>query len=316
MEFLELISIFDSKSRRYDLKNFLLRFSVCYGVLLVAVTTGFDPNSVFAEESSSEAEVALEMPKLPDRLMLRAGWYYLFGSNATITTNTNLAGLGATVDFEDTLGGDTTASNIRADARYRFTKKHSLGFTYYRVAQGGNKVINQDILIEDTIIKAGASTTSGLSINLWRFFYNWSFYQNDKVELAISPGIYIADLRFDVSANATLQVGNEFQMVSPGTVVEEFTAPLPSVGGYVNYYISPRFNTELRADVFWLEAGSFRGSMVEFYAGAEYRIFDNFALGAAYDRLQVAVKIDDIDSNVGWNLVYLYGSLYFFSTEG
>ena len=92
-----------------------------------------------------------------------------------------------------------------------------------------------------------------------------------------------------------------------------FPLAVPSIGGYVNYFITPRLSTELRADVFWIQAGDFTGSMVEFYAGLEYRIWDNIAVGAAYDRLQVGVNTGDVDANLGFNLVYLYGSLYFFS---
>jgi len=143
--------------------------------------------------------------------------------------------------------------------------------------------------------------------------YNWTFYRTDKVELALSPGLYMADFKFNLSGNLTVQVDDQTQMFTPSTVEENFTAPLPSIGGYVNYFITPRLSTELRADVFWIQAGDFTGSMVEFYLGLEYRIWDNIAVGAAYDRLQVGVNTGDVDANLGFNLVYLYGSLYFFS---
>ena len=290
------------------------------GVALIASLAVLTPGFVCAEEAEKTEKTAkieepepLGMQKFPNRIMLRAGWYHLFGSSITITTQNTIAGIGTTIDFNETLGGETSSSSARVDARYRFNPRHSLGFTYYQVDQDGNKTINQDITFEDTIIKAGAQTSSNLSIDLYRFFYNWSFYSNDKVELALSPGLYMADFKFSLTGSATVQVGEETQMVTPSTVSETFTAPLPSIGGFVNYYITPRLNTELRADVFWIQAGSFTGSMVEFYAGLEYRIWDNIAVGAAYDRLQVGVDIDDIDTNIGWNLVYLYGSLYFFS---
>ncbi len=45
--------------------------------------------------------------------------------------------------------------------------------------------------------------------------------------------------------------------------------------------------------MFYLSVGDFRGSMVEFYAGLEYRLFKYFALGAAYDLFAVNVEHTD-----------------------
>jgi len=96
--------------------------SVWLGIVLVAALTGLAPALVSAEEAKAEEETVIERPKLPDRLMLRAGWYYIFGSTLTLTSQTDLGGLGTTIDFNETLGGDTTASNVRIDAQYRFNQ--------------------------------------------------------------------------------------------------------------------------------------------------------------------------------------------------
>lgn len=56
--------------------------------------------------------------------------------------------------------------------------------------------------------------------------------------------------------------------------------------------------------------------MNEFYLGLEYRLFKHFAVGAAYNRLDVKV---DYAPNSGagfsvyndWNILYMFGSLYF-----
>lgn len=55
--------------------------------------------------------------------------------------------------------------------------------------------------------------------------------------------------------------------------------------------------------------------MFEFYAGLEYRLFQHFAMGAAYDRLQASLRGDgDQGFNIdfSYNLAYVYATLYFF----
>jgi len=93
------------------------------------------------------------------------------------------------------------------------------------------------------------------------------------------------------------------------------TVPLPSLGGVVNYKITPRFLAQVRSDFFYVKAGDYVGSMFEFYAGLEYRLFKHFALGAAYDRLAVDVKNEGRGGfvvNVDYNLLYMYGTIYVF----
>ena len=63
------------------------------------------------------------------------------------------------------------------------------------------------------------------------------------------------------------------------------------------------------------KAGNLEGSMMEFYAGLEYRLFKPFALGAAYDRLVInaeSAASNGFRADVNWNLLYLYGTLYLF----
>ncbi len=63
------------------------------------------------------------------------------------------------------------------------------------------------------------------------------------------------------------------------------------------------------------KAGNLEGSMMEFYAGLEYRLFKPFALGAAYDRLVISAESaasNGFRADVNWNLLYLYGTLYLF----
>lgn len=55
--------------------------------------------------------------------------------------------------------------------------------------------------------------------------------------------------------------------------------------------------------------------MFEFYAGLEYRLFKNLAVGAAYDRLSTGLQNTNrggFELDVAYNLVYFYGTVYAF----
>jgi hypothetical protein len=268
------------------------------GVLAMA------PPPAAAEETTNGEE-------LPDRFMIRGGWAYVFGTNATFTFNGATTGIGTSIDYADTLGGSSSWSSFRVDSQYRFNDRHSVGFAWYRISLNGANTINQQIEINDQTIAIGATTNSSLNLQLYRLLYNYSFYRNEKVELAVSPGLYIGNLKFNLAAAGTING-------VPGSttfVQDNLTVPLPSLGGVVNYKMTPRLQSQIRGDFFYVAAGDFVGSMFEFYAGLEYRLFKHFALGAAYDRLSVDVKNESRGGwrvNLDYNLLYMYGTIYVF----
>lgn len=264
------------------------------------------PGTILAEEQKLE---------LRDRLMIRAGWAYVFGVDADVTVRGDRTGIGTSVDFSKTLGGDDSTNALRIDSLYRFNERHAIGFSWYRVALGGeNTILDRQIEIGGNVINANASVQSDLNVNLYRFIYNWSFYRSDKVELALSPGFYVAATKFDLTAQGNIQLPNNQPSTSTG-VNEHVTLPLPSFGVLLNYNILPRLQFQTRTDFFYLKVDDYEGVMFEFYAGLEYRLFKNLAVGAAYDRLSTGLQNTNrggFELDVAYNLVYFYGTVYAF----
>jgi hypothetical protein len=243
--------------------------------------------------------------------MIRGGWAYVFGATANVAVGGPVLGVGTNVDFTQTLGGDTSTDALRIDTLYRFNERHAIGFSWYRVGLSGDKNLNQQIQVRDTIISAGAFTQTSLSFNTYRLIYNYSFYRNEKVELGVSPGLYMMKTNFNFTGQGTING-------APGSVVvvnEQLTLPLPSIGLVANYNITPKLQFQSRYDVFYLSIGEYSGSMFEFYAGLEYRVIRHLALGAAYDRLQADLRGDGhqgFKADFSYNLAYVYATLYFF----
>ncbi|WP_455244502.1 hypothetical protein [Petrachloros mirabilis] len=267
------------------------------------------PQVARAEESEAQT--------LPDRLMVRGGYAYVFGADTALSIN-GTSGIGAAVDFSRALDGQREDHAWRIDSLYRFNLKHSVGFSYYNVIRKGNTALTNDIPIGDTTYKAGSQIKSQLDTALYRLFYNYSFHHDDKVELGASVGLYLADIRARFSGNFSC-TGPAPCTGDPQTFLDEdsqLTAPLPSVGFLVNYNFTPRLVVQTRFDWFYFETSQFKGTMNELYASLEYRLFKHLALGAAYDRLDVnfeyeAEKTDGWIIRNDWNIVYLFGTLYF-----
>jgi len=269
-----------------------------------------------AEEKAETPQENTEAKPFQDKLMIRGGWAYVFGATANVAVGGPLLGVGASIDFTQTLGGDTSTDAFRIDTLYRFNERHALGFSWYRVGLGGDKLLTQSIQIRDQVVSAGAATQTSLSFNTYRLIYNYSFYRNDKVELAVSPGLYMMKTNFNFAGQGTITPPGGSP--TPGSVVivnEQLTLPLPSIGLVANYNITKKLQFQSRYDVFYLSLGNYAGSMFEFYAGLEYRIVNHFAMGAAFDRLQADLRGNGhtgFSANFSYNLMYLYASVYLF----
>jgi hypothetical protein len=283
------------------------------GLVLLAVsilTLALTPLTRAEEKAPTPPENAEASP-FKDKLMIRGGWAYVFGAAANVSVGGPALGVGTSIDFTQTLGGDTSTDAIRIDTLYHFNERHAIGFSWYRVGLSGDKVLTQDIVIHDQTVNAGAATQTSLSFNTYRLLYNYSFYRSEKAELAFSPGLYMMKTNFDFAGQGIINgtAGNTV------IVKQQLTVPLPSVGLVANYNITQKLKFESRYDFFYLSLGQYSGSMFELYAGLEYRVLRHFALGAAYDRLQAGLRgngHEGFNANFSYNLLYVYGTIYMF----
>lgn len=284
-----------------------LRFRRTVRILIsVAILSACWPAFVRAEEPSD--------PPLPEKLMIRGGWAYVFGATANVSKGGPLLGIGTNVDLTNTLGVDSSTDAFRLDGLYRFNDRHAIGLSWYRVGLSGSKSLNEQIQINDQTIAAGASTTTSLNFNIWRLLYNYSFYRNDKVELGVSPGLYMMQTKFNFAAQGTI-TSPTTGTFSATSVNEQLTLPLPSIGLVANFNITPKLQFQSRYDFFYLTINNYTGSMFEFYAGLEYRLMKHFAMGAAFDRLTAELRgsgNQGFNINFSYNLLYIYATLYAF----
>ena len=284
-----------------------LRFRRTVRILIsVAILSACWPAFVRAEEPSD--------PPLPEKLMIRGGWAYVFGATANVSKGGPLLGIGTNVDLTNTLGVDSSTDAFRLDGLYRFNDRHAIGLSWYRVVLSGDKSLNEQININDQTVAAGASTTNSLNFNIWRLLYNYSFYRNDKVELGVSPGLYMMQTKFNFAAQGTI-TSPTTGTFSSTSVNEQLTLPLPSIGLVANFNITPKLQFQSRYDFFYLTINNYTGSMFEFYAGLEYRLMKHFAMGAAFDRLTAELRgsgNQGFNINFSYNLLYIYATLYAF----
>ena len=241
----------------------------------------------------------------PDKYMLRLGAYYINDTNTTIGLNPTGGGIGTLVDFNRDLGAKSELTIPRLDAYYRFNERHRIDFTAFSVKREGNKTLVIDIDLEDQSYSIGEVLISDVSYTLYKFGYSYSFYHSPKAELSLSAGLNIAkyDMSFTDSTGTKTAGGG-------------VTAPLPVLGLNMGYAITPKWSVHALVETFFLNIDDkLRATVLNFELNTEYRIWQNFAVGAGIARLgtEIAVDTPGFRANVtdAYNGFTLFGTLYF-----
>lgn len=203
----------------------------------------------------------------PDRLSIRVGGFLVRNFDTTMRLDATGAPVGTTIDFGNTLGGDSSANVVRVDGYYRFTPKHRIDVSYYRIQREGSRFLDLDIQWGDQNFTANGQFDSEIDTGTLKLGYTYSFYHNDDVELGVSVGLHTSILR----ASLTSPTGQ--------SEAESVTAPLPVIGFMMDYHITPRWTTKLSAQYFAFNGLGFRGLLTDAVLATEYRLTRHLGAG-------------------------------------
>jgi hypothetical protein len=268
------------------------RRSTITAALIVVVMTAGAP--AWAEEE-----------QYPDRFMLRLGGYQVRDADTIVRLETNTQSGGAYLDFNETLGGETSTTVLRMDGLYRFNERHGIGIGWYALKFTGSKALEKDINWAGKFYPAGTQVDSQVKFGIYKLGYQYSLFHNDKAELGASFGFHIMRTATSVVAQGINQSGGK-----------SMTAPLPVWGMFAEYRFTPRFSAYYSYQFFFVNfQDQNRGAIQDFLFGLEYRLFRNAAVGAAYNRfgMQLEAKRDPATMSfvTNWNGGMLYGAVYF-----
>ena len=165
--------------------NYLVLMPALAMIASLGVNTG-----AIADEAPTAA--------LPEKWMLRAGAYVVDGADTTVSINSDIGGLGTTIDYQRDLGGEDGDSIPRIDAYYRFNDRHRIDFTAFSISRKGERTLAIDIDIGDQNFFISETLQSEIDYTLYRLGYGYSFYHSPKTELTFTLGLNLTeyDLKF------------------------------------------------------------------------------------------------------------------------
>jgi hypothetical protein len=214
------------------------------------------------------------------------------------------AGLGVDIDLEDLLGLDSTNSVFRVGGLWRFTdnQRHRLDLSWFSLSRDSTLEILGDITFEndegeEITIGAGTTVDSFFDLDIYQLSYSYSFFQDDRLDLAAGIGLYIMPIDLGLSTSGFV---NE-------RASADFTAPLPVLGLRMDVALTPRWYIRTGTQVFYVEYENFTGSILSFAAAVEYKPWEHVGIGVGFDTLGINIEADGED----WPEIDLRGKLQF-----
>ena len=225
-------------------------------------------------------------------------------------------GLGFDIDAEEILNIDSNPLTFRADAHWRFSdnRRHRLDVRYISFRREGGRSLLRDIEFEgpggNTIeLAAGTYVESNFDIDIYQAAYSYSFFQDDRIDLAAIGGLYIMPINMSIQASGSINENSK----------ENFIAPLPVFGLRADFAITPKVFLRSRTQIFYVRYDKFTGLLTENHFAVEYLPMKNFGMGIGYDMFHLRVESDgedypyiDLKGNVEfeYGAVMLYGKIY------
>ena len=199
--------------------------------------------------------------------------------------------IGTPVDLESDLGLNTSETVLRLDGYFRFNDRHRIDFSVFDLSRDATRQIDTAITWKNIVFPISATVASDLDFNVYKLAYTWSFLRREKGYMGLSGGLYVADVAVKLSAqNLAEEEGGDV------------TAPLPVIGLRGEYRFTDKWTFRASGELFGLEYEAMDGSLIDLYAGIDYRLFEHVAIGAALNsvRLDVDVSSRKLNGSLDW----------------
>ena len=209
--------------------------------------------------------------------------------------------IGSNLDFEKTLGGDSSLSVFRADVDWHFARSHEIAASWYDLKETGSRTLTESISFGDEEFPINATVESEFRTNLFKLAYGYTFNRGARHEFTGLIGAHVLSFEASIKSNASTR--------EPRFSV---TAPLPAIGFAWTAHWSERFTTSVSLQYFGvsLDDGKYSGHFTDGLISAQYRFGRHWGLGAGYNRFELSTELNN--DNQRLTVEHKYNGLLFY----
>jgi hypothetical protein len=253
------------------------------------------------QDSSSEESDDLH-PFLTNGFSLDIGVFFP-DREWKLSVDGRLSGPNVDIDFDETLKLGDPGDIFAAELAWRFRGQWSLLAQAFDSSDSASAVLEEDIEWGDVVFGAGTGVTAGTDLTLLRLFVGRQLDTSKYHDFGIGGGIHHLEIGAFIEGTAIVNGGRVSRRESVSV-----SAPLPNIGAWYRYSLSPRWAFRARFDLLSADVGDYEGLLLNASAGVNFHAFEHFGIGVAYNYFELDVSINK--SNWRGNLEAIYDGMY------
>jgi hypothetical protein len=202
---------------------------------------------------------------------------------------------GTDFDLEDDLGLDSTTATGFGYFRWRFLPRHRVELEIFALNRDGTRMASKPFKIGKVTGDVGVRLNTSFDIAIGRITYGYSLIHDSKKELGILAGLHLADASASIAMQGDLTIGGTAFTNSEAKQGGDIVLPLPHIGGFFSYAITPKLTGSVNVLAFYLDVGDVRGGLLEVDGTLHYKVAKHFGIGGGLKYFDLDV-VDSTDS--------------------
>lgn len=236
-------------------------------------------------------------PKLTDPFLFSVG---AFVPKKTLSINVDGSVATADIDFDERIGLSSEETTGSGELRWRFGQKWSVSGQYFETTDSATAELSEDISWEDYVLRAGSNVSAGIGLSVARVFAGRTFNTGPNHEFGLGFGLHW--LEISAFLEGEFFVNDESTGFRRESVSAD--APLPNIGGWYWYALSPRWLVTTRVDWFGASIGDYSGDLWNANAGLTFQAWRHVGFSLSYQFFKLNVDVDKSDWHGGADLTY------------
>jgi hypothetical protein len=241
---------------------------------LLSASETFDSSMVDVKTTVEEKiDVSNELPW--KRLTVKAGGF-ISSVNSSFGFRKQDGALQLTIDSEDQLKLEERNNGFRFLVEGRIKNRHTVDFDFFLLNRTAETFIGLDIPMQNDTINIGSSLFTDYKLMFSKLTYNFSIYQNDKIDLAIGTGVHL------ISTELTFSSETETY-----ETIERLALPLPVLTAQLSYFPFKWWGISSNSSYLYIKTDSFEGSLTEASFSSDFRFLKHFGAGLGFSSIRV-----------------------------
>ncbi len=227
-----------------------------------------------------------------------------------LSVNGTISGENDEIDFDQGFQLGSADETFSAELSWRFRGKWSVVGQFFKTSDSAGVTLQEDIEWGNVVFGAGSFANAGTDFTLTRIFFGRSFNTGKSHDVGVGGGLHWLHFRSFIEGEIVV---NGVPSAARRSVSVE--APLPNIGAWYKYSISPRWALRARLDLFSADISDYDGLLLNASLGLNFQVFEHVGLGLSYNYFELDVSVDKSDwrGNLEtiYDGVYVYASVYY-----